>query len=108
VLAIAEFNKPPAHAVSGKGCGVYADRPTSCRGFWWMQDESFGPDWLCPRLRARLKEVPAAEYLARWAPDYERVKAVRDALAAEMRETNPAAVAQLVDLFQRMAECDRS
>ena len=34
-------------------------------------------------------------------------KAVRDALAAEMREVYPAAVAQLVDLFQRMAECDR-
>jgi hypothetical protein len=35
------------HAVFGKGCGVYADRPASCRAFYcsWMQDESFGPDW---------------------------------------------------------------
>jgi hypothetical protein len=51
VPAIAEFAKPPGvwckHAVSGKGCGVYADRPASCRAFYcsWMQDESFGPDW---------------------------------------------------------------
>lgn len=28
-------------------------------------------------------------------------------LAAEMRKVYPAAAAQLVDLFQRMAECDR-
>jgi hypothetical protein len=28
-------------------------------------------------------------------------------LAAEMHESYPAAVAQLVDLFQRMAACDR-
>ena len=60
-----------------------------------------------PRLQVRLKQMEAAEYLARWEPEYERVKAVRDALAAEMREMYPAAVARLVDLFQRMAECDR-
>jgi hypothetical protein len=51
VPAIAEFAKPPGvwckHAVSGKGCGIYPDRPASCRAFYcsWMQDESFGPDW---------------------------------------------------------------
>jgi hypothetical protein len=51
VPAIEEFAKPPGvwckHAVSGKGCGIYADRPASCRAFYcsWMQDESFGPDW---------------------------------------------------------------
>jgi hypothetical protein len=51
--------------------------------------------------------VEAEEYAAAWEADYERVKAVRDQLAAEMREVYPAAVARLVDLFQRMAECDR-
>jgi hypothetical protein len=51
VPAIAEFAKPPGvwckHAISGKGCGIYADRPRCCRAFYclWMQDESFGADW---------------------------------------------------------------
>jgi hypothetical protein len=51
VPAIAEFAKPPgvwcSHAISGKGCAIYADRPGSCRAFYclWMQDESFGPEW---------------------------------------------------------------
>lgn len=51
VPAIEEFAKPPGvwcrHAVSGKGCVIYADRPESCRAFYclWMQDSSFGPEW---------------------------------------------------------------
>jgi hypothetical protein len=51
VPSIEEFNKPPGvwcrHAVSGKGCAIYADRPRSCRNFYclWMQDDSFGPEW---------------------------------------------------------------
>jgi hypothetical protein len=60
-----------------------------------------------PRLNARFKEMKAAEYLARWEPDYKQVEALRDALAAELREVYPAAVAQLADLFNRMAVCDR-
>ncbi len=51
VPAIEEFAKPPGawcrHAVAGKGCGIYAERPGSCRTFYcsWMQDDSFGPEW---------------------------------------------------------------
>jgi hypothetical protein len=51
VPAIEEFAKPPGvwcrHAMSGKGCAIYADRPGSCRKFYclWMQDDSFGPEW---------------------------------------------------------------
>jgi hypothetical protein len=51
VPAIEEFAKPPGvwcrHAVSGKGCGIYAERPGSCRAFYclWMQDDRFGPEW---------------------------------------------------------------
>ncbi len=51
VPAIEEFAKPPGvwcrHAVSGKGCDIYLERPASCRAFYclWMQDESFGPEW---------------------------------------------------------------
>jgi hypothetical protein len=51
VPSIEEFAKPPGvwcrHAVSGKGCNIYPERPGSCRAFYclWMQDESFGPEW---------------------------------------------------------------
>jgi hypothetical protein len=51
VPAIEEFAKPPGvwcrHALTGKGCGIYPDRPASCQAFYclWMQDESFGPEW---------------------------------------------------------------
>jgi hypothetical protein len=51
VPAIEEFAKPPGvwckHAISGKGCGIYAQRPGSCRAFYclWMQDARFGPEW---------------------------------------------------------------
>jgi hypothetical protein len=75
-----------------------------------MEEAAFTRDRLrtaLPRLHARLKVMEAAEYLARWEPEYERVKAVRDALAAEMQEIYPPAVAQLADLFRRAAECDR-
>jgi hypothetical protein len=75
-----------------------------------MEDAAFTRDRLrtaLPRLHARLKVMEAAEYLARWEPDFKRVEAQRDALAAEMREVYPAAVAQLADIFQRAAECDR-
>ncbi len=48
---IKEFEKPAGvwcrHAVPGKGCNIYADRPAACRAFYcmWMQDASFGPEW---------------------------------------------------------------
>jgi hypothetical protein len=75
-----------------------------------MEDAAFCRDRLrtvLPRLHVRLKQVEAAEYVAKWEPDFKRVEAQRDALAGEMREVYPAAVAQLGDLFERMAQCDR-
>jgi hypothetical protein len=75
-----------------------------------MEDAAFTRDrfrTVLPRLHARLKQVEATEYLARWEPEYERVKALRDALAAEMREVYPAAVLNLADLFNRMEAIDR-
>ena len=52
VPAIEEFAKPPGvwckHAISGKGCGIYAQRPGSCRAFYclWMQDAALlGSKW---------------------------------------------------------------
>jgi hypothetical protein len=31
----------------GKGCGIYATRPESCREFYcrWMEDPALGPEW---------------------------------------------------------------
>jgi hypothetical protein len=74
------------------------------------RDAAFARDRLrtvLPKLKARLKQVVAAEYAAQWEPEFKRVEAQRDALATEMREVYPAAVARLVELFQRAAECDR-
>jgi hypothetical protein len=70
-----------------------------------MENAAFTRDRLrtvLPRLQARLKVVEAAEYLVRWEPDFKRVEAQRDALASEMRETYPVAVAQLIPLPERI------
>jgi hypothetical protein len=75
-----------------------------------MEDAAFSRDRLrtvLPRLQKLLKQAEAEEYAAAWQVEYEKVKAVRDELAAEMREVYPTAVAQLSDLFRRMALCDR-
>jgi hypothetical protein len=75
-----------------------------------MENVAFGRDRLRtvqPRLQKLLKHVEAEEYAAKWEAEYEKVKVIRDELAAEMREVYPAAVSQLTDLFQRMARCDR-
>jgi hypothetical protein len=50
-------------------------------------------------LNVWLKEVEAAQYVAKWEPEYKRLEARQDALAAEMREVCPAAVAQLTESF---------
>jgi hypothetical protein len=54
---IEEFNKPAGvwcqHAIPGKGCGIYAERPGACRAFYcsWMQDASLGPEWKPDRAK---------------------------------------------------------
>lgn len=51
VLLIKELEKPVGrwcrHAVMGKGCGIYEDRPSVCRSFYchWMLDPNLGPEW---------------------------------------------------------------
>jgi hypothetical protein len=84
--------------------------PDSVKARAAMEDAAFTRDRLrtvLPKLHKLLKQVEHEEYVAQWEPDYETVKAVRDQLAVEMRKVYPDAVAQLADLFQRMAECDR-
>ncbi len=48
---IKELEKPPdrwcRHAVIGKGCGIYENRPPVCQSFFcqWMIDPRLGPEW---------------------------------------------------------------
>jgi hypothetical protein len=48
---IEELDKPVdrwcRHAVIGKGCGIYMDRPPVCRSFHcqWIRDAQLGPEW---------------------------------------------------------------
>jgi hypothetical protein len=75
-----------------------------------MEDAAFTRDRLrnaLPRLQTRLADVQAAEYAARWEPDFEQVQARRDELAQEYAATYPKVVAQLVDLFIRAEEVDK-
>ena len=45
------FDKPAnawcRHCIEGKGCSIYADRPSVCRDFLclWMVDETLGEAW---------------------------------------------------------------
>ena len=35
------------HAMPGRGCSIYADRPQECRSFscLWLLDDNLGPEW---------------------------------------------------------------
>jgi hypothetical protein len=50
--------------------------------------------------------VPAAEYAARWQPDFEKVEAEHDDLAAELREVYPQSVDKITDLLTSINACD--
>jgi hypothetical protein len=51
VYTIRELNKPAGrwcvHAGRGRGCGIYAERPDTCRQFvcMWLADPTLGPEW---------------------------------------------------------------
>jgi len=60
-----------------------------------------------PRLRERHEAVAAAEYAAHWESECDKVEAERNALARQFAEVYPNIVAQLVDLFDRMAVVDK-
>lgn len=50
-LGVPEINKPAdrwcQHIAQGKGCKIYADRPSQCRTFecLWLLDPALGPEW---------------------------------------------------------------
>jgi hypothetical protein len=54
---INELEKPAGvwcrHAMAGKGCGIYKDRPPLCQGFYchWMLNPHLGPEWKPDRAK---------------------------------------------------------
>ena len=75
-----------------------------------MEDAAFRCDRLqtaVTRLRERLEEVKAQEEDQQRQLVYERVKAERDKLAAELSEIYPAFANKLADLLPRIAANDR-
>ena len=55
--SIKELEKPPGvwcrHAVAGKGCGIYQNRPAVCQTFYchWMLNPHLGPEWKPDRAK---------------------------------------------------------
>jgi hypothetical protein len=62
---------------------------------------------LLPGLQNRCQETEAAEYLAKWRNDHEKLKAERDDLAAELCEVYPPALTAIVDVLARIADHER-
>ncbi len=92
VIGVAELNKQPGtwctHCMRGKGCGIYPQRPVSCRTFFclWMTGSALGPEWKPERAKFALVLTEQGRCLtafvdpgfpSAWqkAPYYERLKA---------------------------------
>lgn len=56
-MVIPELKKPKdswcPNFLRGVGCGIYADRPNSCRDFicYWLIDPALGPEWKPDRCK---------------------------------------------------------
>ena len=61
-----------------------------------------------PRLEQRYHSLKDAEELGTWRLRYHAVKSDCTALAREFHEKMPELFGAIVDLFQRMLECDKS
>ena len=60
-----------------------------------------------PRLQSRYAEIAAAEELARWLPQHEAAKALRDALAAKLQSLYLPFVEEVVPLLLEIEKVDR-
>lgn len=64
LLDIPELNKPKdvwcPNFRAGAGCGIYADRPASCRDFAcrWLADTAIGPEWKPNHCKMMLDAKP--------------------------------------------------
>ena len=91
VFAIAELDKGVQqwcrHVVQGRGCGIHATRPGTCRQFFchWLRNPHLGPEWQPNRARfliyteaggRRMVVAPDAGAPAAWrqAPYYAQFK----------------------------------
>jgi len=75
-----------------------------------MEDSAFGRERLqtaVSRLRERLKEVRAQEENQRRWIAYEKVKAERDSLAAELKASYPSMESRLGELIAKIEANDR-
>ena len=75
-----------------------------------MEDAAFTRDRLSTalsRLQLRLEQLRAAEEDARYRAAYEKAKAERDQLAAELAELYPAFTDKLANLLARIDDNDR-
>jgi hypothetical protein len=70
---IEELQKPACqwcrHAVAGKGCGIYENRPSVCESFFcqWMLDARLGPEWKPDKAKFMLypsRDMQEVFYLA--------------------------------------------
>lgn len=59
-----------------------------------------------PKLRERLASTLQAEQHSKWLANYRQLSAERDQLDAEFAESFPRLATQLVDLFDRVSDCD--
>jgi hypothetical protein len=48
------------HCTPGKGCGIHATRPETCRRFFcgWMVSASLGPEWKPERAKLIIRLIP--------------------------------------------------
>jgi hypothetical protein len=63
---------------------------------------------LLSKLQARYQQLRNEEETTAWLADLEALKPERDALAEELREVYPDAVAKIVDLFVRITANDKA
>ena len=69
VIGVAELAKQPGtwcvHCVRGQGCGIYDERPVSCRTFFclWMTGPALGPEWKPERAKFALVLTDEGRYM---------------------------------------------
>lgn len=61
-----------------------------------------------PVLQQRYRQLEALEHSVEWTADYAMVEEERDQLAAELTALYPDMVKKFVDLFKRIAACDKN
>jgi hypothetical protein len=75
-MAIKELEKPPdvwcRHALKGRGCGIYADRPESCRVFEcvWLSSAKRPPSLRPDRIHGLMTSTPGGHLVLHEDPGW--------------------------------------